>query len=290
MFGYVRARTDTLSPEARSGYEAVYCGLCHTLQREYGMAARLFLNYDFAFLAMLLSPAGSGVEECRRCPLHPIKGRPICGGGQWLSAAAGESVILAWWKLRDTITDGGLPARVGARISSAFLSSAHRKAGDRYPDFDARTWEQLARLRELEEGNCPSIDRTADCFAQLLKAAAPTSGVPELDRPREELLYHLGRWIYLIDAVDDLPEDRRTGAYNPVSLRFPDWSGEDRKTLRQTMDHSLALMGAAFELLPPNPWKDVLENIIYSGLPSVEELVFAGKWREYQTKHGRKDG
>ncbi|MEI3141456.1 MAG: DUF5685 family protein [Lawsonibacter sp.] len=36
----------------------------------------------------------------------------------------------------------------------------------------------------------------------------------------EQLLYHLGRWIYLIDARDDLAEDLADGRYNPVAARF----------------------------------------------------------------------
>lgn len=102
-----------------------------------------------------------------------------------------------------------------------------------------------------------------------------------------ELLYHLGRWIYLIDAVDDLAEDSRQGRYNPVAVRFPKWSQEDREYLRRSMDHSLALAGAAFQLLADNAWTPVTENILYDGLPSVEELVFSGKWKEQQKKHRR---
>lgn len=291
MFGYVRAREDTLSQTARKEYEAAYCGLCHTLKERYGTVSRLFLNYDFVFLAMLLAPEKeAGGAECRKCPLHPWKGKPACKGGEWMETAAGESVILTWWKLRDTIADGGFLSRLGARLLCLLLGRGYRRAKVRYPEFDGQTARLLVRLRELEEGKSPSIDRTADCFAQLLQAAAPITGEDILDRPRRQLLYHLGRWIYLSDAVDDLSEDRKAGRYNPVAARFPEWSGEDKSYLRRNLDHSLALAGAAFELLPGNPWSAVMENILYSGLPAVEELVFDGKWREYQKRRRRNNG
>ncbi|MCI9263023.1 MAG: hypothetical protein HFF06_00445 [Oscillospiraceae bacterium] len=291
MFGYVRAREDTLSPEDRAAYQSVYCGLCHTLKREYGNIPRLFLNYDFAFLAMVLAPVEErGNAGCLRCPMHPWKGRGVCPGGEWLKTAAGESVILTWWKLRDTVADGGFFARMGAQFLSLLLRPAYRKARTRYLDFDRETTLLLEEQRSLEREECTSIDRTADCFARLLGAAIPRTGEEKVDRPRAQLLYHLGRWIYLMDAVDDLEEDRKRGSYNPVAARFLDWSREEQTYLRQSMDHSLALMGAAFELLPPNPWNGVMENIIYSGLPNVEELVFSGKWRERQTKRRRNDG
>lgn len=291
MFGYVRAREDTLSPEDRAAYESVYCGLCHTLKAQYGNIPRLFLNYDFAFLAMLLAPEEDRSKtECLRCPMHPRRGRAVCCGGSWLETAAGESVILTWWKLRDTVADGGFFSRLGARVLCLLLRPAYRKARTLHPEFDGETAALLAEQGELERGRCPSIDRTADCFARLLRAAAPRTGDEKLDRPRAQLLYHLGRWIYLVDGVDDLSEDQRRGNYNPVAARFPVWGREEQSYLRQSMDHSLALMGAAFQLLPANPWSGVMENIIYSGLPNVEELVFSGKWREHQTKRRRNNG
>lgn len=255
-----------------------------------GQASRFFLNYDFAFLAMLLAPSDAESETiCRSCPRHPIKGKPACCGGAWLETAAAESVILTHWKLRDSIVDGAGRERLAARAALAALRGSYRNAKARFPDFDRTTAELLSRLRVLEEERSPSIDRTADHFARLLAAAAPQEGTESHQRAMYQLLYHLGRWIYLIDGVDDLEEDAQKARYNPVRARFPRWTEEDRAYLRQTMDHSLSLMGAAFQLLEPNPWHDVLENIIYSGLPTVEELVFSGKWREYQTHRRIKD-
>ena len=73
-------------------------------------------------------------------------------------------------------------------------------------------------------------------------------------RVTEQLLYHLGRWIYLTDAADDLRSDMKTGSYNPLALRFAPEDGRlrpaDRQALAQTMDGSVQAMAAAFELLP----------------------------------------
>lgn len=289
MFGYVRARWDTLPEAAAENYKAVYCGLCRTMGKKYGPFSRLFLNYDLTLLAMLLmGPEETLCSACRACPRHPIRGRPACGGGRWLDTAAGESIILTYWKLRDTVADEGFFQGLGARLFSALLKPAYRKAQKVYPHFDTQVVSLLEELRELEGEGCPSIDRTADCFARLLRAAAPTTGGNDRDRALSEFLYHMGRWVYLIDAVDDLPEDRRRGRYNPVLARFGGWTEEDKAYLRKVMDHSLSLMGAAFELLPPNVCTPAVENIVYSGLPAVEELVFSGQWREAQKKHWRK--
>lgn len=288
MFGYVRANRDALPQQAAAEYEATYCGLCHAMGERYGHFTRLFLNYDFTFLAMLLAPPGEGPETaCRGCPLHPIRGKRACGRARWLDAAAGESVILTWWKLRDAVADSGFFKGLGARLLCLLLGPGYRRARRDYPAFDAQASLQLRALGELERAACPELDRTADCFAALLRAAVPETEGP--DRARAELLYHLGRWIYLIDAVDDLDEDRRSGRYNPVLARFPQWSSEDKDYLRALLGLSRARMGAAFQLLERGAYAPAMENILYSGIPAVEELVFSGKWREYQKRHRRKN-
>lgn len=287
MFGYVRVREDTLPTGAMERYQAVYCGLCHTMGARYGQISRFFLNYDFAFLAMLLAPANAEDSgACRRCPRHLLHGKCACSGGAWLNTAAGESVILTHWKLRDSIEDGAVGERAAARAALLALEPGYRKAKAEFPAFDQTSAQRLSELRALEVARSASIDRTADQFACLLAAAAPKAESEFRQRTMYQLLYHLGRWIYLIDGVDDLTEDDQKGSYNPIRARFPVWSETDRAYLRQMLSHSLTLVGAAFQLLEPNPWYDVLENIIYSGLPTVEEMVFSGQWREYQ-KHRR---
>lgn len=95
----------------------------------------------------------------------------------------------------------------------------------------------------------------------------------------EQLLYHIGRWIYLVDAWDDLEEDRRTGAYNPILIRFDGRPEEGRETMRTTLRHSLNLARSAMALLELGHWQGTVENILYLGLPAVEELVFTSQWK-----------
>ena len=109
MFGYVRAIPDVLPEEEARRYEAVYCGLCMTLGTRYGWTARFILNYDFVFLALLLAPGEAGGCACRTCPAKPWRKKECWTGGASLEAAADESLILTWWKLKDSLRDGGWP-------------------------------------------------------------------------------------------------------------------------------------------------------------------------------------
>ena len=287
MFGYVRVRRDTLASGDRERYEVAYCGVCRAMGKEYGQFSRLFLNYDFALLAMLLAPGGQACEAgCKRCLVHPIQGRPACQDGPWLDRAAGESVILTYWKLRDTVADSGFFKGLPARFLSFLLLRGYKKARRLYGDFDTQVRFFLDKLSELEKAGCASIDQTADCFAQLLQAAVPEQERSGRDRALRLLLYHVGRWIYLIDAVEDLPKDRQSGRYNPLCFRFPEWTQEDKEYLQRSMEQSLELARSAFQLLEPNAWTLVVENILYSGLSGVQELVFTGKWQEYKNRKG----
>ena len=277
MFGYVRPFRPELKCRDFDLYRATYCGLCRCLRRRYGLAAPMLLNFDFTFLALLLWEPEEQFSPCRgRCHANPLRKLPMCPESPALELAADESVVLSWWKLQDAIQDEGLWKGIPVRALSLLLKPAYRKAARRCPEFDCTVQNCLEELSVLEKEHCPSIDRAADTFARLLQSAAPEEG--EQGRILSQLLYHLGRWIYLIDAWDDLEEDKLAGRYNPVAARYgPEGDGG---ALKLTMGHSRSLMGAALQLGEFGCRRPLLENIVYLGLPLVEKTVFDGTWNE----------
>ena len=277
MFGYVRPCRPELKCKDFDLYRATYCGLCRCLRRRYGLLAPMFLNFDFTFLTLVLWPAEERFTPCAgRCHANPLRKEPMCPDSPALEQAADESIVLTWWKLRDAVADEPFWKGLPARALSGLLGPAYRKASARRPEFAAAVEKSLRELNRLEGERCPSIDRTADTFARLLQAAAPGEGTE--GRVLGQLLYHLGRWIYLVDARDDLVEDRTAGRYNPVAVRYGP-RGDD-PALKLTLDHSLELMGAALQLGDFGCRKALLENIIYLGLPLVQRAVFEGSWAE----------
>lgn len=286
MFGYVRPLRGELKVREWEQYQAVYCGLCAAMGRRYGFVSRMFLSYDFTLLAMLLLPPedGPGWSKCR-CPARLWCGKKPCTASHpALDRAAGESVILAWWKLQDGIADGKWWEKLGFRLLSLLLVRAYRKAKRDCPAFDATVSQCLSELHDLEETRTPSIDRPADAFARLLAGAAPEGKDEGEKRARYQLLYHLGRWIYLVDAWDDLEEDDRTGGYNPIALRFSGDEAERQDALALTLRHSRNLACSASQLLELGQWRGIVENILYLGLPAAEGLVLRGQWKKRKTK------
>lgn len=276
MFGYVVPLRRELKVREWEDYQAAYCGLCHTLRATCGRRARYVLNYDFTFLALLLDD-GSGTSCSKGCPAHPIKKRRCYRSDAAFSLAAKESVILARYKLLDSVRDEKGWKALAARLGVFSLRRAYRRASRGQETFAEHVAQCLTDLSELETQGSASLDRTADTFARLLEGAAPVTGRPERDRPMGQLLYHLGRWIYILDAYDDLQEDLAAKRYNPVAARFG--GTPDEEYLKTTLRHSLSLCQSAFQLLEETRWHEILQNILYLGLPAVQEEVFAGTWR-----------
>ena len=127
MFGYVRPSAARLTEEDQRRFGAVYCGLCRQLGERYGQAARMILNYDFTFLAVLLWQGEVPEPIHRGCVAHPFAGRDYVPGNDALALAADESVILAWWQAQDALADPG-KGKTKYRAASLALKGAYRRA------------------------------------------------------------------------------------------------------------------------------------------------------------------
>lgn len=293
MFGYVRPSQRHLTEADERLFRGIYCGLCRTLGERCGTSARFILNYDLAFLALLLSPPEEPELKQKNCIAHPFRQREYCPGNAALELAADYSVILSWWQIADALADADSGSALKYRSAALALKAAYRKAAARRPRFDELTREHLQKLHALETENCPSLDRPADAFACLLQAAAGEVEDPVKRRVLEQFLYHLGRWIYLVDAADDLKKDFASGSYNPLIARFSLESGEltpeAREALVLSLDHSIRLMAAAFELWDFGVWSNIIRSTVYEGLFCVGNAVLEGTFHADSRPFDRTD-
>lgn len=288
MYGYVRPERGELKIREYETFRGVYCGLCHALSARYGPLLRFAVNYDLTFLAMLLTGPEPLRTGLRRCPYRPLRRTACPEQTEAMDAAADYSVILAYWKLRDEAEDGRPFRAFACRLLAAVMRGAYRKAAQTRPSFAGTAESELRALRELEKEKCPGIDAPADRFARILQAAADGEDDEVRSRVLRELLYHLGRIVYILDAVDDLADDMDSGAYNPLRYRFTPRDGkltpEDERELRLSLQHSHNSIISAYGLLDRSPYAGILDNILYSGLPAVTQAVFSGEWRSSQRK------
>ena len=288
MFGYLRPMQGELKVFELERYKECYCGLCHALGRKYGIVTRFFLNYEFVFLSMLLWECDEKPSiKQGRCIASPHKKKRYCAMNAALETCAGYSVILTWWKLRDTVSDEPFFRSLPHRVLLLLLTRAYKKASRELKDFDKSVEAELRNLDSYEARHEQSLDGAADKFARILRAVEPLSASDAIRRPMRELLYHLGRWVYVLDACDDYSDDIKSGSYNPVALLIPPEDNqrlpeEGRERLKATLTHSNNLICTAFELLPENAWKQTLRNTVYLGMNEVMNRVLNGQWNSKQ--------
>lgn len=284
MYGYVRPLKGELKVSEYETFHNIYCALCRELSRRGGFFARFVINYDFTFLAMLLSREDAIRCETMRCPARLGRKRSCVCANDSLALAADESIILAWWKLTDAITDSPFFKAIPYRLARAAIRPAYRKSQAAQPAFAKIVRHALEELAAMEREGTAPLDAVADRFAVILRAAAAPESDDNRRRTLEQLLYQLGRFVYILDAADDLQDDWQSGSYNPLIRRFSISDGklseEQTQQLRQILCQAQNSIAATFALLDKGCWHPVLANTIYYGLPWVSESVLSGSWNK----------
>ena len=277
MFGYIMTSTENLPEERQGRFREFYCGLCRTLRRRHGLPGGLTLSYDMTFLAVLLNALYEPGEHRgeARCPVHPMKKRGFIDTPV-MDYCADLNVALAYHKCLDNWRDDR------SAISAAeagLLRGAYQRVSADMPDRCRAIEEWLDGIHRMEADDIHEIDPPVNATGRMLG---------RLFQYRDEdiwadALYDvgdgLGRFIYLMDAYDDLPQDLRRKRYNPLRTwrDRPDYEVFCRDALMM----AVADATRAFELLPIVQDTDILRNILYSGIWS--KYVLIRKKRESKT-------
>lgn len=277
MFGYIKPLVCELKVREKALFDANYCGLCRTIGKKYGQSARLALNYDSAFIALLLGSCGTPVRaEEGRCLLKPQRRRMIMPATEALEYAAAMNVLLAWYKLDDDWRD---ERSVKAKAASAAFIAAKKRAEKEYPGLAGAIKCGLDELSKLEAENCGELDKVCDAFANLMKNCLAdwekAAGTDEKElKIMRHIAYNMGRWVYLADAWDDREDDAKKGLYNPFAS-----SGATVERAEFLMYMSLNEASQALDLLDITVNRELLENIIRLGCYKVTEDLISGKKR-----------
>ena len=262
MFGYVRINKMDLTFREYEHYKAYYCGLCKYLKRNHTELSRMTINYDITFLIVLLSsiyqPSAQVFHE--KCIVDPVKKKKHIIN-EITEYAASMNILLAYYKLEDDVNDEG-------DIKSRLVRRAYRKsfktAYDKYPQKADFIKACLGELRSLEEDQSTSIDQTSNCFARLLEEIFDYKDDEYRDRLRK-VGFNIGKYIYIMDAYEDLDEDLEKGRYNP----FTSYK-DDRDALKDRVDKLIGMTLARLEEgildLDIEVNKSIIDNIIYSGV------------------------
>lgn len=275
MFGYISIDKPELKIKEYETFRAYYCGLCHGL-KEYSEKARLLLNYDCAFLFLLMEAQRETPPHYRelRCAVHPLEKRAMTTpeGAEY---AAAINVLLGVLSLKDHAEDDKNIAYMSA---NAILRKDYLKARAKYPKVAEAIERQLALLSLTEKQREAEIDRVADHFAVLLAEVFAGGAQSGAERQMRVLGYNLGRWIYLIDALDDYEKDVKKNRYNPFAARYGSALTEEaREAAAFHLNASAANACMAYDLLEIKKHDSILKNILYSGIYKKTEQILEGR-------------
>ena len=282
MFGYVLPHKPELKVKEYDYYKAVYCGVCKQMGVRCGCISRFFLSYDSVFLA-LAHMSVSGADDVRisqgRCVMNPFKKVLYCDS-RHIDFCADVSVLLVWHKINDDIRDKGFPKNILARLLSLLMMRSHRRAAKLTEGVDERIARSMEELHVLEAKRSPNMDMAAATFFDML-ADISKSGIDDdvKSRVAYEIGKNIGRWIYIIDAYNDIEEDLKSGDYNPLIYRFKKSDSEDAtsfsKRIREEVDFTLSQciynLSQAIEFCTRED--PVLTNIVNQGLAMKQFMI-----------------
>lgn len=283
MFGYVTPVKSELRQQDYVLYRAFYCGICAAIGRGYGSLPRFTTTYDITFFSLLVHDALNQdvafSEE--RCVGNPFKKKVMIKDNPLLLRLCAANVVLSYYKLCDDVIDGGGGKK---RIARAALRKSYIKASEALPAVDTVVKMRYSQLREMEKAGETSIDRVADCFASLLKELAAVVMDDKADDNILSLCYNIGKFVYLIDALDDIDEDFAKGNYNPFLAAYggfksrkkfyEDNAAEIGFILNATVNRAIE----SFNGIRFTQSYTLLKNIVHSGLRAkVREVLSSDK-------------
>lgn len=274
MLGYVRAYKPEMKFKDYDVYKGVYCSLCKTIGRRYGLLARLTLSYDFTFLALLrMAVRENKVQMCEsHCTFNPLKKCYDCSRDNIdLDYTADASMLTFYLKVKDNIEDSRFLKKFLCKMLLPYAKHIYKRAAKNSPQL-AQRLEELSKKQSTVEKGDASLDEAADSSAKMLAKMLATDIVSSNNEALERVGYFLGRWVYIIDAVDDCEADIKSGSFNPLKKRF---GTDDFKEYCEDM-LSLTVGEALNELDKVKIYRfgDIINNVlIYGTLCSSKNVM-----------------
>lgn len=270
MFGYIRPFKPHMRFYEFEIYNSFYCGLCKNLGKKYGQIFRLMLSYDFAFLGILYNSYHSKyntIEKCR-CIVHPFKKKSCICCSNNLDYASAAAVISVYHKVCDEVQDSGFFKSIFFKFLRSIMKNGYRKASERLPKIAEKVENYMNMQMQLEHEKCRSIDQACEPTAKIMASIAENIAENSNDRKNfSGFGYHLGRFIYLADAYDDIEKDLKKGNYNPLILNFENIS-DAKNFAMQNINMSLSEAARFYIKLNLIKFREITDNIVYLGLPN----------------------
>lgn len=274
MFGYVNIAQNSVSDDDKKLYQAYYCGLCKAIGKK-SQLFRLGLNNELTFLSVLLSAVSKvspSVLNDKRCFIHPVKTHNEILFDEIMDYTSDMNILLVYLKICDDAEDeNNLLYKALQKISGGYIKNVIDKYSEKYKIIN----ENLNILYNLEKQKCSCIDETADCFGKALETIFVPDFIDEMNIKKilSWIGYNIGRWIYILDAYEDMDKDRKNNLYNPILLKDFKNDEEMKNEIDNSLVFSLYNIANAYDLLEIHRNDSILRNILYEGLPNKQRSI-----------------
>ena len=268
MFGYIIVNKSEMKFREFDVYHGYYCGLCRKLKEHYGKFGQITLSYDMVFVLMTLTSLYEleTTKSMKRCVTHPLQKHEE-RVNNITDYVAHMNILLTYYKCKDDWNDDRkLEKLVLEKIlyhKSGFSRNFYREKWNKINDI-------LEKLSEEEKKDNQDIDQMSGMFGKVMAEIMLYQ-----DDEWKELLnqfgFFLGKFIYLMDAYEDIEDDLEKGTYNPLKELYQTKQFEEKcKDILELMISEATL---AFERLPIIENATIIRNILYSGVWTKYEMI-----------------
>ncbi|MFZ5351566.1 MAG: DUF5685 family protein [Bacillota bacterium] len=283
MFGYILPDKPEMKIKEFELFRAYYCGVCKSMGRNFGLLSRFALNYDSVFLGLFLSSVNDVTPSLKKeaCFANPLKRKLIVKNNKYIDYAADINVLLTYYKMIDNWRD---EKSAVALTGSKLITAGYRKSKTKNPYIAEIIEKSIAELSRLEDASCTSMDKAAEPFANMMREVLASGYEGDRKAVKDALRwtgYNLGKWVYIIDAYDDIEKDIKNSSYNPLLHQYGYTAGQDIGEFKNMIKpdvsfnilQTLSQTASSIELLELKN-KGIIENIVYLGMyKKTEQLL-----------------
>lgn len=287
MFGYVRPYKPDLLVKEYNTYKSVYCGLCKSLGENFSFSSRFFLNYDATFLSILEMSIKKNNMKFKKhhCKANPIKQCSFCecDDNNIYSFSGAVSIIMTYYKIKDNILDSNFFKKSLSYLAISIIFRGYKKAKYIYPQVEKIVSDFYKEQIEVENDPSSGIDISAMPTANVLsKIFTMIASNKDEERILSSIGFFIGRWIYLIDAADDIDKDIKNKNFNPFVNELIKSKGIQRnevnKYCNDVLNQTISQIILSFNLLNLSDFNGILNNIIFKGMPMMQkQILFKNK-------------
>ncbi|MCF0111532.1 MAG: hypothetical protein HUJ58_06510 [Erysipelotrichaceae bacterium] len=270
MFGYVVINKQELKFREYDEYRSFYCGLCSVLSETDGIKGQVALNYDMTFLHILLTglyePENTITEK--HCILHPFAKQTKLTN-DYTQYCADMTIVLSYFKCADDWND---EQKITRWAYKSLMEKRLEEIKKKYPAKISAIRKALDTCTKLEAENETNIDYLANCTGELMAEVFAYKN-DEWEKTLRHMGFYLGKFIYLIDAYEDLFEDEKKERFNVLLPRYRMKKETFDDMVQSLLEQMLAECCDAFERLPVLQYQQLIRNILYSGVWTRYEMI-----------------